>query len=298
MGFYAVGSRDRRVVARQAARNVEKVFKRLETYPFFKPADLMEFGQYRRMFLDSLSAIEERIVEGKLEPLDLQGFPERVCLTGDSIEVALYIGSFDPFQMTHLATSLRYLASPASIGRVVFVVPEGAWSSSKPNRSDYAYRYDILSRQLRGAFTSLVEPLDIGKDADTIEIVRRFMGFFIGRKVGVTHLVGSDVFPLAMGYMRQDLDAWNRAARQFDVDFTYRIHVVPRSRTEPIAPHLETARQLGVNVTVDTGGEIVAPSSTDFREHGAFTIAFPTPAMLKHLEVLFRYNLHKSWTEP
>jgi hypothetical protein len=40
-----------------------------------------------------------------------------------------------------------------------------------------------------------------------------------------------------------------------------------------------------------------APSSTDFRERGAFTIVFPTDDILSHLEVLFRYSLNRPWMQ-
>src|SRR5512133_2085904 len=104
------------------ARKVERVFSRLSEHPYFSQHDLDEFGYYRRHFLEALSGIEARIASGSLVPLDLSGFPREVRFEGYKLSVGLFIGSFDPFQMTHLATALNYLANPKSSGNAIFVV--------------------------------------------------------------------------------------------------------------------------------------------------------------------------------
>jgi nicotinic acid mononucleotide adenylyltransferase len=281
-------------LAASIARKVERVFSRLGSYPYFNPGDLEEFGYYRHHFLEALEQIDMRIAAKQLAPVELSGFPRETHFKDFRLNAALFIGSFDPFQMTHLATALRYLANPRSTGNVVFVIPEGGRSSLKPNRSDYAYRLDILNRQLSGVFEPLVVPLDIGKDVDTLDIVRNFLSLFPGAKIEITHLVGSDVIPYAARLMPEDLKAWGEAARSLDVDFNYRIYMVRRREAQGAIQAIKTIRALGVRVDVDRR-IVEAPSSTDFRERGAFTIVFPTEQALSHLEILFRYNLNKPW---
>jgi hypothetical protein len=276
------------------SRKVERVFSRLGEHRYFTEHDLEEFGYYRRHFLEALTGIEERISSGLLAPLDLSGFPREVRFSGYKLSVGLFIGSFDPFQMTHLATALRYLANPKSTGNAVFVIPEGGESSLKPDRSDYDYRLDILSRQLKGIFEPLIVPLDMGRDADTLKIVQDFMALFPGAKIDITHIIGSDVAPFAAKLMEGDLIAWGEASRELDVDFTYQMYVMQRRRERSSGPAIKAIKSLGVTVEVDRHS-IEAPSSTDFRERGAFTIVFPTDEILSHLEVLFRYSLNKPW---
>lgn len=276
------------------SRKVERVFSRLGEHRYFTEHDLEEFGYYRRHFLEALSGIEERIASGKLSPLDLSGFPREVRFSGYKLSVGLFIGSFDPFQMTHLATALRYLADPRSTGDAVFVIPEGGRSSLKPDRSDYEYRLDIVNRQLKGIFEPLIVPLDLGRDSDTLKIVQDFMALFPGAKIDITHIIGSDVAPFAAKLMEGDLKAWGESARALDVDFAYRMYVMKRRRERASAPAIKAIRDLGVPLVVDRHS-IEAPSSTDFREQGAFTIVFPTDEILSHLEVLFRYSLNKPW---
>ncbi len=278
------------------ARKVERVFARLGEYPYFTPHDLDEFGYYRAHFLEALSGIEERIASGSLSPLDLSGFPREVRFSEYKLSVGLFIGSFDPFQMTHLATALRYLANPKSAGNAVFIVPEGGKSRLKPNRSDYDYRLDILTRQLKGIFEPLVVPLDMGRDADTLQIIERFMALFPGARIDITHIIGSDTAPFAAKLMEGDLKSWGEASKRLDVDFTYRMYIVRRYHDRSAVPAIRSIRSMGVRVDVDRH-IIGAPSSTDFRERGAFTIVFPTEDILSHLEVLFRYSLNKPWMQ-
>jgi nicotinic acid mononucleotide adenylyltransferase len=282
------------LLASTIAKRVEKVFLKLKDYPYVSEGSLQEFHYYREHFLASLARIGERVRSGELCPLDLKDFPREFRLKHYKLRVALFIGSFDPFQMTHLATALRYLGSKEARADVVFIAPEGGASTLKPNRSEYAYRLDILNRQIKGIFEPFIVSLDMGADADTMEIVRRFMALFPGATVDVTHLIGSDVLPFAARLMREDLSSWKAASKRLDVNFTYRMHTVRRQRTEGAVRALRDIRSLGVEAVFDRR-LIDYPSSTDFRESGAFTIVFPTENMLSHLEVLFRYGLNKPW---
>ncbi len=284
-------------LASSIARRVERIFARLGDYPYFTPHDLEEFVYYHRHFRDCLAAIDERIRSGDLRPMDLRNFPRETRLPDYHLRAALFMGSFDPFQMTHLATALRFLASPEARADVVFVIPEGGASALKPNRSEYQYRLDILNRQIKGIFEPLVAPLDLGEGTDTLGIVNRFMGLFPGSSLEITHLLGSDVLPIAAGFMEADLREWRAEARRLDVRMEYRMHVVRRLRTEGAVKALRSLRAKGIQVTFDRR-LIDYPSSTDFREAGAFTIVFPTDDMLSHLEVLFRYNLNRPWMRP
>jgi hypothetical protein len=136
-----------------------------------------EFQTYRSAILESLEAIDRRIVTGAIRPLEPHAFPPRPGARSPCIRAALFIGSFDPFQMSHLLTALRFLASEKAEADVVFAVPEGDYSAIKPDRSEYGYRLDLMGRQLREVFEPLLLPLDIGYGVGTIEIVNRFIRF-------------------------------------------------------------------------------------------------------------------------
>ena len=247
----------------------EEVFERLGAYSYLSTLDKGDFSYYRAFYTDSLLEIDERIYSGALSPVDLSDFPQVVRFPGYDINAALFIGSFDPFQMTHLATALRYLASPGAAAPVVFVVPEGHDNPRKPRKSDYRYRYELLSMQVLGVFDPLIVPLDIGEGADTIEIVRRFIAMFPGARVSMTHLLGSDVLPMAAAMLPKDMEAWGAEAG--------------------------ARRELGLPIYVDET-PIGAPCSSDFRDNRAFSIVFPTESVIRHVEVLFRYNLNKPWS--
>lgn len=281
------------LVARAMERTGE-VFDRLGAYSYLSALDRGDFSYYRSFYLDSLLEIDGRISRGELVPVDLSDFPQVVRFPSYEIKAALFIGSFDPFQMTHLATALRYLASAGAEAPVVFVVPEGHDNPSKPRKSDYRYRFDLLSAQVSGVFDPLIVPLDIGEGADTIGIVRRFIALFPGARVTMTHLLGSDVLPVAASWLPVDLAAWREEAETRRVDFSYRAFVVRREGAQDPEPHVRTIQSLGLPIHVDDR-PIGAPSSSDFRENRAFTIVFPTESVIRHVEVLFRYNLNRPW---
>lgn len=271
------------------------VFDKLAGYSYLDTNDRDDFSYYCSLYCRSLLAIDKRIVSGALVPVDLSDFPQIVRFPGYDINAALFIGSFDPFQMTHLAMALRYLSSSEAAAPVVFVVPEGSDNPRKPRKCDYRYRFDLLSMQVAEIFSPLIVPLDIGEGADTIEIIRRFIALFPGARVSLTHLLGSDVLPLAVHMLPQDMAVWRAEAERRRVDFSYRAFVVLREG-HPVSPELmESARSASQPIYIDDQS-IRMPSSTDFREHRAFSIVFPTDSAIRHLEVLFRYNLNKPWS--
>jgi len=279
---------------KRALSSTEAIFSRLDAYSYLSALDRGDFLYYRSFYTNSLLDIDARIVSGELCPVDLADFPQVVRFPGYDIKAALFIGSFDPFQMTHLATALRYLASSRAEAPVVFVVPEGQDNPLKPRKNDYRYRFELLSMQLEQVFDPLIVPLDIGEGADTIEIVRRFIALFPGARVSMTHLLGSDVLPIAATLLPVDLEAWTAEAAARSVDFSYKAFVVKRDGSPPLEPHVKAVRELGLPIHVDNK-PIGAPSSTDFRDNQAFTIVFPSETVIRHLEVLFRYNLNRPW---
>lgn len=279
----------------RAMARTEEVFDRLKAYSYLSPLDRGDFSYYRSFYHESLLAIDTRITDGSLIPVNLSDFPQVVRFPGYHINAALFIGSFDPFQMTHLATALRYLATPDGTAPVVFVVPEGYDNPSKPQISDYRYRFDLLSMQLKDIFEPFIVPLDIGEGADTIEIVRRFIAMFPGAHVSMTHLLGSDVLPLAVRWLPVDLKAWRAEAGLRCVDFSYEAFVVHRNSAPPVEGHINAVRAMNLPIQVDDK-PVEAPSSTDFRDNHAFSIVFPTESVIRHMEVLFRYNLNRPWS--
>ncbi len=281
-------------LVRRAMARVADVFDRLGAYSYLTAMDRSEFGYYRALYEDALLSIDGRIERGTLLPADLRDFPQLLRFKDYAIDAALFIGSFDPFQMTHLAMALRYLSSDLACAPVVFVIPEGHNNPSKPLKSDYAYRRDLVGMQLEGVFDPFIVPLDLGEGADTIEIVRRFIALFPGSTLRVSHILGSDVLPYAAALLPEDLVAWKAQALQSGVDFSYRAFVIQRPDTPDPRPIIELVRSMGLAIDLDERG-IATPSSTDFRENRAFSIAFPTESIVRHMEILFRLNLNKPW---
>jgi hypothetical protein len=280
---------------RRVARRLARVFASLEGLPYIGAEDLKEFNYFRALFEDSLARIDRKVSEGRFVPLDLRGFPQDLRYPGLSARVGVFIGSFDPFQMTHLAMALRFLASDASEADALFVVPEGSPDPRKPLKTDYRFRHEILKRQVSGIFEPLIFPLDIGEGADTIEVVSRLIALHPGASLRLTHLLGSDALPMAVSLLPDDLEAWGEAARKHRVNLDFSIHVARRDRRSRIRPLVEAVRRLGVRMVVDRT-VIGTPSSSAFRSQGAITLVLPTEGVLSRLELLFRYGMYRSWT--
>ncbi len=283
-------------VAKRALEKIRKVFDNLDSVAYLSACDRNDFLWYRDLYTKAIFAIDERIEKKEIVPLDLQDFPGSFHFPDYSINAAIYAGSFDPFQMTHLALALQYLSHPEAKASVAFIVPEGHENPNKPLKSDYQYRLDLLRMQVAEAFYPLVVPLDMGRNADTIEIFRRFIALFPCGKVSITHLIGSDALPIAASLLPLDLEIWKAEARSKNVVFTYDSFVVNRDSAPDPEPYIAELRKLGLSVNLDTR-KLEAPSSSDFRKNGAFSIVFPTKAIISHLEVLFRYGLNRTWQE-
>ncbi len=302
---------------RRVASRIGEVFSSLEHLPFLRPKDRREFRYFRRIFLNSCEEIDRRVAAGLIHPwtkhaaetlvsaaqerfprgktnAEPKGAPSCVAVPGSVLRAGVFIGSFDPFQMTHLETALRFLAHGERPADIVLVIPEGSYSSLKPGRSEYGYRFDILKRQAAEAFRPFIVPLDIGEGQDTIGIVRRLLSLFRDRKLALTHVLGSDVFNLAVRWYPADLAAWKPTAEKQSVDLDFGAFVVKRDPADRIAETARTARRLGIPVQIDRK-PIGTPSSTALRERGVFTIVFPTEAVLEKLEVVFRYGMHRHW---
>jgi hypothetical protein len=282
-------------MVRRILKRVRSEFDQLGSYPCLDDADISDFNYYREVYEDALYSIDQRIRKGEFEPVDLKGFPQILNFPRYEIKVAMFIGSFDPFQMTHLAMALRYLASSSAKAPLVLIVPEGHHNPDKPKRSDYHYRYDILSKQIKGIFQPLIHPLDLGEGADTIEIVRRFIARFPDARISLTHLIGSDVLDTAVSLLPEDLAVWKKESKSCGVDFSYEIFVIRRDASFNPDNAAEIAAELGIEVNSDDR-VIGTPSSTDFRSNRMFSIVFPTKAVMRHMEVLFRYDLNRPWS--
>ena len=122
---------------RRILGKARSVFGSLDTYSCLDQRDRREFSYYQDLYEDALFDIDEKIMARTLEPVDLQEYPQVLAFPRYDIRAALFIGSFDPFQMTHLAAALRYLASPESSAPLVFIIPEGHVNPEKPRRSEY-----------------------------------------------------------------------------------------------------------------------------------------------------------------
>jgi hypothetical protein len=138
-------------------------------------------------------------------------------------------------------------------------------------------------------------PLDIGEGADTIEIVRRLIGLHRGASLRLTHLLGSDVLPMAIGLLPDDLEAWGEAAREARVDLDFSIHAARRDVRSSLRPYVEAVRSFGLRMVVDRD-VVGTPSSSAFRTEGAISLVLPTEAILSRLELLFRYGMSRPWS--
>lgn len=281
-------------VVDHVARRMRRVFASLDARPYLGDAERLEFRHYLALFEDFLSRIDAKVSAGSLRPLDLKGFPQVLNYPGYVARVGIFIGSFDPFQMTHLAAALRFLASPASDSDLVFVVPEGSENPQKPKKSEYQFRYELLRLQLEKVFSPLVVPLDLGSGVDTIGIVERLIDLHPGARLELTHVLGSDSLPVAASFLELDLEAWKARAALRRVDLDHGLFVALREATDPVDAYEAEVRALGCRYAVDDR-ILASPSSTDFRASRHVTIVFPTDEVLSRLELLFRYGMNQSW---
>lgn len=294
---YCQRSRYASPVVARLARRLGRIFDALSALPYLSEALLRDFSYYRRLFFESLERIDGKIAKGRLKPLDLRGFPQEIHYNLRDARIGVFIGSFDPFQMTHLATALRFLGSDSSEADVVFVIPEGAFDKRKPGKTEYRFRFEVLKRQIAGVLDPLIVPLDIGEGADTIEIVKRLLALHPGSSLKLTHLIGSDVLPIAVRLLPEDLREWRKTAEENGIDFHFSIHVARRTKKAVPSPLARAVRDLGVKMVVDRS-LIGTPSSTAFRREGAISIVLPTEDILSRLELLFRYGMYRPWSIP
>jgi nicotinic acid mononucleotide adenylyltransferase len=278
----------------KVAKRMRRVFAGLDSRPYLGEDERREFRFYHSLFEEALEVIDHKVREGRLVPIDLTGFPQVLNYPGYVARVGIFIGSFDPFQMTHLGAALRFLASDSCEADLVFVVPEGSENPRKPEKSDYSFRYELLRLQLEGIFSPFVIPLDIGRGADTIGIVERLIALHPGARLRLTHVLGSDSLPTATRFLPEDLAAWRAASALHGVELDHSIHVERRAAEDDIEIYAEAIRALGCRLAVDDG-VVKAPASTDFRQARNITIVFPTEAVLSRLELLFRYGMNQAW---
>lgn len=277
------------------ARRLKKIFDSLPHLGYIGPEELRDYRYYEHMIVEALLRIDGKAERGIINPLDTRDYPKILRYPGGTARVALYIGSFDPFQLTHLTIALRLLASERNQSDMVVIVPEGAADPKKPRKTDYSFRYQIARLQLAALFEPFVIPLDIGAGADTIEIVRRFIAMHTGMKLEMTHLIGSDVLPVAMKYMDKDIASWREEALLSGVEFHHAMHVVRRQTHGNLSPLLEEIRKKGVPVVYDRM-MVRTPSSTNFRDNRVITLVLPTEGIRNKLEIFFRYNMNQPWT--
>lgn len=277
------------------ARRLRRVFDQNASTEYFSCEEIRDYSYYENLLIEGLEGIDGKIGRGALKPMDLSEYPKIIRADEGRVRACIYIGSFDPFQLTHLSVAVRFLASELSSSDFIVVVPEGSPDPSKPLKTDYAFRLSIAKMQTEGILDPFVKVLDLGMQADTIEIVRRFIGMHNGLNLELTHLIGSDVLPIAARFIAEDMRVWRKEAQASGVRYTHRVHVVKRG-DEVIDPaYLQTFQREQTEVVLDPG-IIDTPSSTDFRIRQAYTIILPTPSIRDKMEIIFRYRMHKSWS--
>ncbi len=280
------------IVAR-LARRLGKVFAGLDSRSYLGEDARAEFRFYDELFEEALVRIDRRVAAGAIRPCLLRRRGES-RLPEAPARVGAFIGSFDPFQMTHLAAALRFLASDRAAADVVVVIPEGGENPAKPKKTDYRFRFELLRLQLESVFSPLILPLDLGEGADTIGIVERLIAQRAGGRLALTHPLGSDSLPLAARFLPEDLAAWRRAAAEGGVDLDFGAFAVLREEGFDLSYAEAGYGAHGVRFAADER-PLGTPSSTDFRSRGALTIVLPTDAVLGRLELLFRYAMNRPW---
>lgn len=280
----------------QLAKRLKKTFESLPHLGYLGPSELKDYSYYEQLIVQALFDIDDKATKGDMQPIDTRDYPKILRYPNGTARVAIYIGSFDPFQLTHLTIALRLLASPNNHSDILIVVPEGSSNPGKPRKTDYSFRFQIAKMQLAGIFEPFIIPLDLGNNADTIEIVRRFIAMHTGMRLELTHLIGSDVLPVASRYIEEDLAIWRKQAAASGVEFSHAVHVARRSVKHALSAHLDHIRKQGVPVYFERG-IVGTPSSTDFRENRAITLVLPTESIRDKLEIVFRYNMNQPWSD-
>jgi nicotinic acid mononucleotide adenylyltransferase len=277
------------------ARRLKRIFESLPHVGYLGSEELADYAYYEMLIVEALQAIDEKARAGLVRALDTREYPKILRYPEGVARVAVYIGTFDPFQLTHLTIALRLLASASNSSDIVIVVPEGSVNPDKPSRTDYPFRYQIARMQIAGLFEPFIIPLDLGANADTIEIVRRLIAMHSGMRLELTHLIGSDALPLAAKFIEEDLAVWKRQAAQSGVDYVHSVHVTRRTASGSLVEDMGKIRDRGVNLYLERR-VVGTPSSTDFRQNRAITLVLPTEAIRDKLEILFRYNMNKPWS--
>ncbi len=276
-------------------RKLKRIFDQNASTEYFSREEIRDYSYYENLLIQGLEGIDRRMESGALKPAELSDYPRIIRADNGKVRACIYIGSFDPFQLTHLAVAVRFLASELSNSDFVIVVPEGSPDPAKPLKTDYAFRLSIAKLQIEGIFDPFIKVLDLGMQADTIEIVRRFIGMHSGLTLELTHLIGSDVLPVAARYIAQDMSIWRKEAQESGVHYLHSTHVVQRGEEAVDPSYFDAIKNEGANAVLDTS-IVATPSSTDFRTRQAFTIVLPTSSIRDKMEIIFRYHMHRSWS--
>lgn len=277
------------------ARKLKRVFDQNASAEYLSCTEIRDYSYYEELLIQGLDGINRRITGGSLLPFDLTEYPKIIRSHDSVVRACMYIGSFDPFQLTHLTVAVRYLASSLCQSDFLIVVPEGSVDPAKPLKTDYTFRLSIAKMQIEGIFDPFIKVLDLGTQADTIEIMRRFIAMHRGLTLELTHLIGSDVLPVAARYIAEDMRRWKREAQESGVRYLHRLHVVQRGEAGEAAQYRDAFEDESVPIVLDPN-IVATPSSTDFRTRQAFTIVLPTSSIRDKMEIIFRYHMHRSWT--
>jgi len=276
-------------------RKLKRIFDQNASTEYFSCEEIRDYSYYENLLIEGLEGIDRKMKSGSLKPVELSEYPKIIRADRGKVRACIYIGSFDPFQLTHLAVAVRFLASELSSSDFVVVVPEGSPDPAKPLKTDYAFRLSIAKMQIEGIFDPFIKVLDLGMQADTIEIARRFIAMHSGLTLELTHLIGSDVLPVAARFIAEDLSIWRKEAQESGVHYLHSTHVVRRGEDAIDASYFDAIKNEGASAILDPS-IVATPSSTDFRTKQAFTIVLPTPSIRDKMEIIFRYHMHRSWS--
>jgi nicotinic acid mononucleotide adenylyltransferase len=276
-------------------RKLRRIFDQNASTEYFSCEEIRDYSYYESLLIQGLEGIDRRMKSGSLKPVELSEYPKIIHADRGKVRACIYIGSFDPFQLTHLAVAVRFLASELSNSDFVIVVPEGSPDPAKPLKTDYAFRLSIAKMQIEGIFEPFLKVLDLGMQADTIEIVRRFIAMHRGLTLELTHLIGSDVLPVAARYIAEDMSIWRKEAQESGVHYLHSTHVVQRGEDTIDTSYFEAFEKEAAHTVLDSS-IVATPSSTDFRTRQAFTIVLPTTSIRDKMEIIFRYHMHRSWS--
>jgi len=266
-------------------RKLKRIFDQNASTEYFSREEIRDYSYYENLLIQGLEGIDRRMESGALSPRNCRTTRESFAPTTAKVRACIYIGSFDPFQLTHLAVAVRFLASELS-NSTLSLWCRGLPDPAKPLKTDYAFAFRLpncRSRHLRPLHQG-ARPRHAGRyDRDCEEVHRDAQRAHA--RIDASHRVGRPAGRRAL-YCAGHVD-WRKEAQESGVHYLHSTHVVQRGEEAVDPSYFDAIKNEGANAVLDTS-IVATPSSTDFRTRQAFTIVLPTSSIRDKMEIIFR----------